>query len=149
MTVAEVSAVIDAPPDAVWKVVANPENLPIWDHHIYEVEGVPKNGLSRGTEYRTGIRFFGARAHSRATVVEIDPGRYSKVHVDGLVDATVETWLEPLDGGKTQLRHRVAYRFKGGPIGRLAARAVQVLGATALLRNGIQAQKRQVEGSGR
>jgi uncharacterized protein YndB with AHSA1/START domain len=147
MSVVEVSEVIDAPPEAVWDVVANPENLPVWDHHVYEVTGVPESGLDKGTKYRTGIKFMGARAHASAKVLEIDPGRYSKVELRGLVEGTVETWLEPLDGGKTRLRHRVAYRFKGGPIGRLAARAVQVLGATVLLRRGIQAQKRQVENS--
>jgi carbon monoxide dehydrogenase subunit G len=149
VSVVEVSEVIDAPPEAVWEVVANPENLPVWDHHVYEVSGLPETGLDRGTEYRTGIKFMGAKAHASAKVLEIDRGRYSKVELRGLIDGTVETWLEPLDGGKTRLRHRVAYRFKGGPVGRLAARAIQVLGATALLRKGIQAQKRQVESSRR
>lgn len=145
----EVSEEIDAPPRAVWGVVANPENLPRWDRHIYEVKGVPKAGLARGTEYTTGVRFMGARAHASARVLEIEPERYSKIEIHGLVDGVVETWLEPLDGGRTRLRHRVAYRFKGGPIGELAARAIQILGATALLRRGIEAQKRQVENSGR
>ena len=149
MSVVEVSEVIDAPPKTVWEIVANPRNLPLWDRHIYEVKGVPKAGLDRGTEYTTGVRFLGARAHASARVLEIQPERYSKVEVRGLVDGVVETWLEPLDGGRTQLRHRVAYRFKGGPIGELAARATQMLGATTLLRRGIKAQKRQVENSRR
>ncbi|HEY3211482.1 MAG TPA: SRPBCC family protein [Actinomycetota bacterium] len=149
MSVVEVSEVIDARPEAVWDVVANPENLPVWDRHIYEVEGVPKTGLERGTEYTTGVKFMGARAHASARVLEIEPERYSKIELRGLVEGIVETWLEPLDGGRTRLRHRVAYRFKGGPIGELAARAIQMLGATALLRKGIQAQKRQAENSGR
>jgi hypothetical protein len=66
-----------------------------------------------------------------------------------MVEGTVETWLEPLDGGKTRLRHRVDYRFKGGPLGEITARAIRLLGATALLRRGIQAQKRQAESSDR
>ncbi len=149
MSVVEVSEEIDAPPEAVWEVVANPENLPLWDHHIYEVKGVPETGLDRGAEYSTGVRFMGARAHTSAKVLEYEPGRHSKIELRGLIDGTVETWLEPLDGGRTRLRHRVDYRFKGGPIGELAARAIRVLGATALLRKGIQAQKRQAERSDR
>lgn len=149
MSVVEVSEVIDATPEAVWGVVANPKNLPLWDRHIYEVRGVPKAGLERGTEYTTGVKFMGARAHASARVLEIEPERYSKIELRGLVDGVVETWLEPLDGGRTHLRHRVTYRFKGGTIGELAARAIQMLGATALLRRGIQAQKRQAENSGR
>ncbi len=149
MTVVEVSEVIDAPPKTVWDVVANPWNLPVWDRHIYEVKGVPKAGLERGTEYTTGVRFLGARAHASARVLEIEPERYSKIELRGLVDGVVETWLEPLDRGRTRLRHRVAFRFKGGTIGELAARAIQMLGATTLLRRGIRAQKRQAENSSR
>jgi uncharacterized protein YndB with AHSA1/START domain len=149
VSVLEVSEVIDAPPESVWDIVANPENLPLWDRHIYEVKGVPKGGLERGTEYTTGVKFMGARAHATARVLEIEPKRYSKIELRGLVDGTVETWLEPLDEGRTRLRHRVAYRFKGGPIGALAARATQMLGATVLLKRGIQAQKRHAENSRR
>lgn len=149
MSVIEASGVIDAPPEKVWKVVSDPNNLPVWDHHVYEVTGVPEGGLDEGTEYTAAVKFMGARAHTSARVLDIEPPRYSKVELHGLVDGTVETWLEPLDGGKTRLRHRVEYGFKGGPIGALAARAVRLLGASALLRRGIQAQKRQVEGSRR
>lgn len=149
MSVVEVSEVIDAPPEAVWEVVADPENLPLWDRHIYEVNGVPEAGLDRGTEYTTGVKFMGARAHASAKVLEFEPERYSKIELRGLVEGVVETWLEPLDGGRTRLRHRVDYRFKGGPVGEFAARAIRVLGVTALLRRGILAQKRQAEDSGR
>ena len=149
MSVVEASEVIDAPPEAVWSVVADPNNLPRWDHHISEVEGVPDGGLGPGTEYTTAVKLMGAKAHASAKVLELEPPRYSKVELRGLLEGIVETWLEPLDDGKTRLRHRVEYRFKGGPIGALAARAVRLLGASSLLRRGIQAQKRQVEGSGR
>jgi uncharacterized protein YndB with AHSA1/START domain len=145
VSVVEVSEVIDAPPQAVWDVVADPKNLPMWDHHIYEVKGVPKTGLRPGTEYTTGVKFMGARAHASARVLELEPARYSKIELHGMIDGIVETWLEPMDGGRTRLRHRVAYRFKGGPIGEVAARAIRLLGATALLRKGVQAQKEQVE----
>jgi uncharacterized protein YndB with AHSA1/START domain len=147
--VVEISEVVHASPEAVWDVVANPENLPLWDRHVYEVKGVPEGGLERGVEYTTGVRFMGAKAHASARVLELEPGRYSKIALRGLVDGIVETWLEPLDGGQTRLRHRVDYRFKGGPIGEFAARAIRLLGATALLRKGIQAQKLQAENSAR
>jgi uncharacterized membrane protein len=149
VSVVEASAVIEAPPDDVWSVVADPNNLPLWDHHIHEVSGVPESGLTEGSEYSTAVRFMGARARASLKVLEIEPPRYSKVQLRGLVDGVVETWLEPLDGSKTRLRHRVEYRFPGGPIGALAARAVRVLGASSLLRRGIQAQKSQAETSSR
>jgi uncharacterized protein YndB with AHSA1/START domain len=148
MSVVQISAEIDAPPKNVWSVVSDPHNLPRWDRHIVSVRGVPAGGLRPGTEYTTEIRFMGARAHNTSQVVEFRPPEYSKVKLHGLVEGTVETWLEPLDAGsRTRLRHRVEYRFVGGPFGRLGARAVNLLGAPVLLRRGVQAQKRQAEES--
>ena len=145
MSVVQVSVDIDAPPEKVWKIVSDPANLPGWDHHILKVEGVPKGGIRKGSEYTTYVRFMGARAHAISKVVELRPPEYSKVRVTGLLDAVVESWVEPLDGRRTRLRHRVDYRFRGGPLGELAAGAIKVLGAPAVLRKGVQAQKRQAE----
>ena len=146
MSVVQVSVEVEAPPAKVWWIIANPNNLMRWDRHIAGVHGVPREGLAEGSEYTTEVRFLGIKAHSTARVQEFRPPEYSKVHLDGLVEGTVETWLEPLDGGsRTRLRHRVQYRFIGGPLGRLAAGAVRRLGAAAVLENGIRAQKRQAE----
>jgi carbon monoxide dehydrogenase subunit G len=136
---------IEAPPERVWEVVSNPNNLPRWDHRIAAVEGVPSSGIQEGTEYSTEIRLMGARAHVNVKVLELRPQEYAKIRLSGLVNGTVETWLDPLDRAGTRLQHRVEYRFRGGPLGRLAARGVKVLGASALLKRGTQAQKRQVE----
>ncbi len=146
MTVVTVEADVDAPPDRVWEVVADPRNLTRWDRHIAAVHGVPEGGLKRGSEYDTEIRFMGVRVNVHADVMEIEPPRFSKVRLRGLVDATVETSLKPLDGDRTRLRHRVDYRFRGGPLGDLGARAVRAMGGAGLLRRGVQAQKRQAEG---
>lgn len=146
MSVVETSVEIDAPPERVWRVVADPNNLPKWDHHILTVEGVPAHGLTEGTTYRTWIRFMGMRARADVEVQVLQPRRYAKIRLRGLLAGTVETWLQPLDGRRTELRHRVEYRFIGGPLGRMAARGVKLLGASVLLRRGTLAQKRQVEG---
>jgi uncharacterized protein YndB with AHSA1/START domain len=146
MSVVNASVEIDAPPEKVWTVVSDPRNLPRWDRHIVRVEGVPKAGIKEGSQYATTVRFMGVRAGARSTVVELRPNRYAKVHVRGALDADVETWLDPLDGGRTRLRHRVNFRFKGGPLGELAARAVNALGAPSLLKRGVEEQKRQAEG---
>jgi uncharacterized membrane protein len=145
VSVVQVSVVVDAPPEKVWDVVSDPRNLPRWDRHISAVDGVPRSGLHEGSEYQTEIRFLGARAHATSRVIEIRPPDYAKVRVRGLLNATVETWVEPIDDGRSRLRHRVDYRFPGGPLGELAARAVKLLGASAIMDKGIQAQKRQAE----
>lgn len=146
MSVVQASVVVDASPERVWAVVANPRNLPQWDSHIESVDGLPEAGVREGTEYTTTVRFMGVRTRVKVDVVELREEEYAKVRLGGLLDGTVETWLEPLGDGMTRLRHRVAYRFRGGPFGRLAARGVKLLGASMLLRRGAQAQKLQAEG---
>jgi carbon monoxide dehydrogenase subunit G len=149
VSVLTVQADVDAPPEHVWAVVADPRNLTQWDRRITAVTGVPDGGLEPGTEYTTEIKFMGIKAHVRARVLELERPRYAKVRVHGLLDATVESWLEPRDGDRTTLRHRVDYRFKGGPLGKLGARIVRGLGGASLLRRGVEAQKRQAEEAAR
>src|SRR2546430_17718165 len=139
MSVVDVAVDIDARCEKVWKIVSGPANLPVWDHHILKVEGIPKGGLRKGSEYTTCVRFMGARAHAISKVVDLRPPEYSKVRVTGLLDAMVESWVEPLDGHRTRLRHRVDYRFRCGPLGAPAAAAVKVLCSPAALLLGGQA----------
>lgn len=145
MSVVEASAVVDASPERVWTVVADPRNLPRWDRHITRVDGVPTGGLEAGSTYRTEVRLMGVRATAEASVLQMREGAYSKIRLRGVVDAVVETWLDPLPGDRTRLRHRIEYRFPGGALGEIAGRTVGALGAKALLRRGVEAQKRQVE----
>lgn len=149
MSVLTVQAEVDAAPEHVWAVVADPRNLTRWDRHVTGVTGVPPGGLEPGTEYTTEVRFMGVKARVRAEVLEIEPPRYAKIRLHGLLDATIETWLESMDGDRTTLRHRVDYRFKGGPLGQLGARIVRGLGGASLLRRGVEAQKRQAEEAAR
>jgi carbon monoxide dehydrogenase subunit G len=148
LSVVQASVDVEAPPERVWEVVADPTNLTRWDHHIEAVEGVPEDGLREGNEYMVTVRLVAVRARVKVRVVELRPHEYAKVRLDGLLDGTVQTWLEPVGAGGTRLRHRIQYRFRGGPFGRLAARGVKLLGASMLLRRGTQAQKLQAEAAG-
>lgn len=145
MSVVEVVAEIDAPIEVVWRVVADPRNLPRWDKHIVGVENPPPDGLRTGCRYTTIVGFMGVRAHVGCLAEEVRTPEYSMVRLHGLLDAVVETTLERLGDDRTRLRHHVDYRFLGGPLGAIAAKAVNVLGAGSLLRHGVQAQKRQAE----
>ena len=81
-----------------------------------------------------------------AEVVDIEPPHYSKIRLKGFMDATVETTVEPLGNGKTRIQHDVDYRFRGGPLGTMAAKALRLTGGPQhVLRRGTLAQKRQVE----
>jgi uncharacterized protein YndB with AHSA1/START domain len=147
VTVISATVEIDATPEEVWEVVADPRNLPRWDRRITKVVGVPKEGLEAGTEYTTIMGLIGVHAHVDAEVLELKPPEHSKIRLSGpVLEAVVTTDITPLDG-RTRLRHVVDYEFRGGVLGRIASRALDATGGpTMMLRKGTAAQKRQVEG---
>jgi uncharacterized protein YndB with AHSA1/START domain len=145
-TTASVSVVVHASPERVWAVVADPRRLPRWERHIVSVQDVPSDGLSKGARYTVVMRFVAVRAKVHAEILEWSPPGYAAVHLSGLLDATVRTTITPLDGGHSRLEHDVEYSFRGGALGDLAARSLQVLGGAQLaLRLGTLAQQRQIE----
>ncbi len=141
------SVVIDAPPKEVWEIVSDPRNLPHWNRRITKVHGVPRDGIEEGTEYTTVVSFMGVGAHVDAEVLELEPPEHSRIKLSGpVLQAIVTTSLAELDGGKTELEHVIDYDLRGGALGRLAAKALDVSGGPGIvLRRGILAQKRQVE----
>jgi carbon monoxide dehydrogenase subunit G len=146
MTRARVAVDVNAPPEQVWKVIADPRNLTRWDRHIVSVEGAPPAGLRKGSGYTTELRFMGIGARVDAEVVDIEPPRYSKIRLKGFMDATVETMVEPRGNGKSRIQHDIDYRFRGGPLGTMAAKALRLTGGPQhVLRRGAMAQKHQVE----
>lgn len=145
MSLIREAAVVDAPVDQVWRVIADARNLPRWNSHITEVLGAPDRPLKGGDTYRPRVRFMGVSAHVRAEVVELEPERYAKVRLRGVVNATIETFVKPIGSGRTRVEHDVEYHFPGGFLGELAARTVRHLGAPQILRRGLRAQKTQVE----
>jgi uncharacterized protein YndB with AHSA1/START domain len=137
---------VDASPERVWRVVADPANLPHWDRHIVRIDGIPDTGLGLGVRYVAEMRLMAMHTRVQAEVLEWDPPRRSRIRLSGLIDATVTSTVEPLDDGRSRLEHEVEYRFRGGPFGDLAARSLRLLGgAHFALRHGMLAQKREIE----
>jgi uncharacterized membrane protein len=147
MTLAKASVEVDAPQKVAWDVVSDPRNLPMWDRHITKVVGVPPEGLEVGVEYTTRLTFWGVGAHVDAEVLEFNPPELSKIRLSGpMIRATVTTWVTPLDEDRCRLEHEVEYRFRGGPLGMIAARALAASGGPGyVLRRGTLAQKQQIE----
>lgn len=146
MSVVTISVEVDAPAERVWEAISDPRNLSHWDRHIARVEGVPATGLREGTRYVTEMRFMGVRAKIRVQVLEWDPPRRAKSQLRGVLEGTVTSTVEPLGPDRSRLEHVVDYRFKGGPIGALAARSLRMVGgARFALRHGTLAQKREIE----
>lgn len=146
MSVVTISVEVDAPAERVWEAISDPRNLSHWDRHIARVEGVPATGLREGTRYVTEMRFMGVRAKIRVQVLEWDPPRRAEFQLRGVLEGTVTSTVEPLGPDRSRLEHVVDYRFKGGPIGALAARSLRMVGgARFALRHGTLAQKREIE----
>jgi uncharacterized protein YndB with AHSA1/START domain len=147
MSEVEVSVDVDASPEDVWRVVADPRNLPRWDRHVTKVVGVPADGLQVGTEYTTRLTFWGVSAHVEAEVLELDQPKRSVIRLSGpLIKATVTTHITPIGEDRTRLEHHIEYRFRGGPLGHIAGRALGASGGPAfVLRRGTLAQKEQIE----
>jgi uncharacterized membrane protein len=146
VTLVEFDIVVDAPPEEVWEVISDPRNLPHWDRHIVRVDDVPPEGLREGTRYSTEMRFMAFRTTVDGEVLEWDPPRRSRIRLTGLLDATVTSTVEPLAGDRSLLEHVIDYRFRGGPLGELAARSLARVGGSHLaLRHGTLAQKRDIE----
>jgi uncharacterized protein YndB with AHSA1/START domain len=139
------SVEVEAPPEDVWLVVADPRNLPRWNRFIRSVHDLPAGDLRKGTTYRTELGGLGVAVRVRAEVEEIEPPRFSRVRLAGPIDAVITTWVRPLGSRRSRLEHEVEYHLGGGAVGELIARTVRLLGGRQLLRRGIRAQKRQVE----
>jgi uncharacterized protein YndB with AHSA1/START domain len=146
MTLVSVAVDIDAPPERVWEVIAAPKNLPHWQRHISRVIGAPRNGLRQGATYKVELRFLAVRAKVRIRVLEWEPPRRVSVELRGVIDGSVTSTVEPTGRGRSRLEHVVDFRFRGGPLGSVAARSLRMVGgARHVLRNGTLAQKREIE----
>jgi uncharacterized membrane protein len=144
MTTVEFSVEVDAPPQAVWEVTSKPENLPHWDRHIVAVR-VPPDGLRAGTHYEVEMRFMAVRTTIQATVLEWEAPWRAKIHLSGLLDATVTTSVAALPFDRSVLRHEIDYRFRG-PLGGIGAASLNAVGGAGMaLRHGVLAQKCEIE----
>jgi hypothetical protein len=144
VTTVEFSVEVEAPPEIAWEVASDPRNLPHWDRHIVDVR-VPTGGLGPGISYEVTMGFMAVRATIRCDVLEWEPPWRSRIHLRGVLDATVTTAIASLPFDRSVLRHEVAYVFKG-PLGRFAAASVNAVGGAQLaLRHGTLAQKREIE----
>ncbi len=137
---------VEAPPEEVWGVIADPRNLPRWNKYIRSVHDLPEEGLHPGARYWTNMSAMGVSFRVDAQVEELDPPRFARIRLSGPVEAVVRTWVRPAGRHRSRLEHEIEYRLKGGPVGGVVAKGLKVFGAPALLKRGIRAQKRQVEG---
>ena len=86
-------------PEDVYAFLADPENLPKWQHEVLEVR---RESETRFTEVRT---FIGRRVESTIDVTAAEPGRELALRsAAGPLRFSVRHVLEPTGEGSTRLR---------------------------------------------
>jgi carbon monoxide dehydrogenase subunit G len=114
---------IERAPEDVYAFIADPENLPQWQHEVLEVRSESE---TRFTEVRT---FVGRRVESTIDVTTAEPARELTLRsAAGPVRFSVRHLLEPAGEGKTRVRVVGESEGAGGLFkigGRLLGRAVE------------------------
>lgn len=127
MTKLEREIEIDASPDAVYDVVADPSCLGEWVTIQEELEEAPSGDLTKGSRLRQRMRVAGQRFHLSWTVVEA--ARPSRIVWEGrgpMGSRAKAIYEIASDGdGHSRFSYLNEYALPGGPAGRLAARAIK------------------------
>jgi carbon monoxide dehydrogenase subunit G len=116
---------IAAPPKAVYDVVMDPQRLRDWVTIHDRLEGRPRTPLKHGSELTQHLRLAGRRFKVHWEVVENSPCDHVVWEGRGpfATHARVEYRFDSNDGG-TDFSYVNEYDLPGGPLGRVAGRAV-------------------------
>ncbi|HKG50835.1 MAG TPA: SRPBCC family protein [Actinomycetales bacterium] len=126
MPVVEDHTYIARAPEEVFHYLSRPENLPLWDSSIVQVEQVDPGPLARGTRWRGVSKIMGRRFDWTTEVTDVHPpSRMDSRSIEGKLTFAVVYSLKP-EGDGTRLTYRVeAASGLGGVFGRFADPLVQ------------------------
>ena len=116
---------IAAPPQAVYDVVMDPGRLEDWVTIHHHLEGSPASPLRKGSKLTQCLKLAGKKFKVHWKVVENDPCEHVVWEGRGPVasQARVEYRFHPAEEG-TDFSYVNEYDLPGGPLGRVAGRAV-------------------------
>jgi carbon monoxide dehydrogenase subunit G len=116
---------IAAPPQAVYDVVMDPNRLEDWVTVHHHLEGSPRSPLEKGSTLTQCLKLAGKKFKVHWRVVQNDPCEHVVWEGRGPVasHARVEYRFDANDGG-TDFSYVNEYDLPGGPLGRVAGRAV-------------------------
>jgi uncharacterized protein YndB with AHSA1/START domain len=115
-----------APPERVWTIVMDPYRLERWvTTHSDLGDGAPRQ-LEAGSSFDQELKLGGRRFKVAWTVTDCDRPRSVSWSGEGPAGsrAHVRYTLEALDGERTRFGYENEFELPGGPLGRLAGRAV-------------------------
>jgi uncharacterized protein YndB with AHSA1/START domain len=121
----ERTAHIAAPPRAVYDIVMDPARLKDWVTIHERIMGDAPSPLEKGSQLTQVLKLAGTRFHVQWRVVENDPCQHVVWEGRGPVGshARVEYRFDSNEGG-TDFCYINEYDLPGGPLGRVAGRAV-------------------------
>jgi carbon monoxide dehydrogenase subunit G len=116
---------IVATPESVYEVVMNPRRLKDWVTIHQRLDGAPRGQLEKGSKLTQSLKLAGRSFKVHWTVVEVDPLRRVVWEGRGPVasKARVEYGFKP-NGEGTRFSYVNEYDLPGGPLGKVAGRAV-------------------------
>jgi uncharacterized membrane protein len=126
MPVVEDNTYIARSPEEVFDYLSRPENLPLWDSSILQVEQIDPGPLARGTRWRGTTKIMGRRFDWTTEITDVQsPSRMDSRSIEGKLTFEVAYALQPERDG-TRLTYRVeAASGLGGAFGRFADPLVQ------------------------
>ena len=116
---------IEASPDRVYDVLADPSCLGDWVTIQEELEEAPDGDLEPGARLRQRMKVAGRRFHLTWKVIEAN--RPSRIVWEGrgpMGSKAKATYELSADGSGTKFTYSNEYGLPGGPAGRLAGRAI-------------------------
>jgi uncharacterized protein YndB with AHSA1/START domain len=118
------SIVIDAPIEAVWDLVMDPERLGEWVTIHRAVSDVPEGALGTGSRFRQRMRLKGVPLKVHWEVVECRRPHRARWHGEAGAGATAEIVydLSEVNGG-TRFDYENRFELPAGKVGKLAASA--------------------------
>lgn len=120
LTTIETTTEIDAPPPAVWEILARPDGLAEWDDGLVRIGGISGRRDVAGASWWELRRLGRLPIWARWRVVAVEPGHrldcLARMPPGGL--ATLTEIVEPRAGGTTTRHMRATYRLPLWGLGR-------------------------------
>ena len=116
---------IDAPPERVFRLLAQPERTPEWSPSVVSVRRTDAGPIGVGSTTESVVRVLGTSQRARGRCTGFDPPRRLAIQsVTNLgAKSLSDTELIP-EGRGTRLRARLEYTVPGGGLGKLLNKLV-------------------------
>ncbi|MEQ9079611.1 MAG: SRPBCC family protein [Sandaracinaceae bacterium] len=113
--------VIDASPETLYRVVADPQRLPQWMSSLIEVRNIRGSGV--GQTYEWTYKMAGVKFDGKTEVVEVDPGKIRNTRTVGGIASEWHMRIEP-EGKGSRFHIEVTYSIPTPVLGALAEKVI-------------------------